>query len=98
MHSFNETPDHYRPLPLAQQEGRLQLPADNFDTGELTEPGTCPLTDKSYSKLLDKVNDKSTSIDLRQNISDFYADLRKPYVSKKKLHGIAKTYSENWRL
>jgi len=75
MHSFNETLDHYRLLLLAQQEGRVQLPNDNFDTGELTEPGTYRLTDKSYAKLLDKVNNKPTSSDLRQNILDFYADL-----------------------
>jgi len=83
MHSFNETLDHYRQLLLAQQEGRVQLPNDNFDTGELTEPGTYRLTDKSYAKLLNKVNDKPTSSDLRQNILDFYADLAKPYATKK---------------
>ena len=59
------------------------MPNDNFDTGELTEPGTYRLTDKSYAKLLDKVNDKPTSSDLRQNILDFYADLGKPYATKK---------------
>jgi hypothetical protein len=83
MHSFNETLDHYRLLLLAKQEGRLQLANDNFDTGELTEPGTYRLTDKSYAKLLDRVNDKPASSDLRQNILDFYADLGKPYATKK---------------
>ena len=84
MHSFNETLDHYRKLLLAQQEGTLQLPNDNFDTGEMTEPGTYRLTDKSYAELLDKVNDKSVSDALRQNILDFYADIGKPYVTKQK--------------
>jgi hypothetical protein len=84
MHSFSETLDHYRRLLLAQQEGTLQLPNDNFDTGEMTEPGTYRLTDKSYAELLDKVNDKSVSDALRQNILDFYADIGKPYVTKKK--------------
>jgi hypothetical protein len=84
MHSFNETLDHYRHLLLAQQEGTLQLPNDNFDTGEKSEPGTYRLTDISYAELLDKVNDKPASDALRQNILDFYADLGKPYATKKK--------------
>ena len=84
MHSFSETLDHYRKLLLAQQEGTLQLPNDNFDTGEMTEPGTYSLTDKSYAELLDKVYDKSVSDALRQNILDFYADIGRPYVTKKK--------------
>jgi hypothetical protein len=83
MHSFNETLDHYRQLLLAQQQDRLQLPNDNFDTGEKTEPGTYRLTDKSYAELLDRMNDKQASDALRQNILDFYADLGKPFATKK---------------
>jgi hypothetical protein len=83
MHSFNETLNHYRNLLLAQREGTLQLPNDNFDTGEKTEPGTYRLTDESYAELLDKLNDKPASDALRQNILDFYADLEKPYATKK---------------
>jgi len=83
MHSFNETLDNYRELLLAQQESRLQLPNDNFDTGGLTEPGTYRLTDKSYAALLDKVSDKPVSGALRQNMLDFYADLEKPFATKK---------------
>ena len=83
MHSFNETLDHYRQLLLAQQEGRLQLANDNFDTGGITEPGAYHLTDKSYAELLDRVNDKPVSEALHQNILDFYADLSKPFDTKK---------------
>jgi len=82
MHSFNETLERYRQLLLAQQGG-LQLPNDNFDTGEITEPGTYRLTDKTYAELLDKVYDKPVSGALRQNILDFYADLQKPFATKK---------------
>jgi hypothetical protein len=85
MHSFNETLDHYRRMLLAQQEGRLQLPNDNFDTGEITEPGTYRLTDKSYAELLDKVADKAVSGDLRQNILHFYSDLGKPFATKQNI-------------
>jgi hypothetical protein len=83
MHSFNETLDHYRQLLFAQQEGRLQLPNDNFDTGEITAPGTYGLTDKSYARLLDEVSGKPVSGALRQDILKFYADLDKPFVTKK---------------
>ncbi len=83
MHSFNEALDHFRQLLLAQRQDRLQLPNDNFDTGEKTEPGTYRLTDKSYAELLDRMNDKKASDALRQNILDFYADLGKPFATKK---------------
>jgi Zinc dependent phospholipase C len=83
MHSFNETLDNYRGLLLAHQEGRLQLPNDNFDTGGSTEPGTYRLTDKSYAALLEEVSDKPVSGALRQNMLDFYADLEKPFATKK---------------
>jgi hypothetical protein len=83
MHSFNETLDHYRQLLLAQQEGRLQLPNENLDTGEITEPATYGLTDKSYAELLERVNGKPVSGTLRQDILNFYAALEKPFVTKK---------------
>jgi hypothetical protein len=83
MHSFNETLDHYRQLLLAQQEGRLQLPNDNFDTGKITEPGTYRLEDKSYAELLDRLDGKPTSAALRENMLAFYADLGKPFATKK---------------
>ncbi|MGA7409632.1 MAG: hypothetical protein WBW33_04045 [Bryobacteraceae bacterium] len=83
MRSFNETLDHYRQLLLAQQEGRLQLANDNFDTGGITEPGAYHLADKSNAELLDRMNDKPVSEALHQNILDFYADLSKPFDTKK---------------
>jgi len=83
MHSFNEALDHYKHLLLSQQEGRLQLPNDNFDTGEMTVPGAYRLTDKSYATLLGKVDGKHISGPLRQDILDFYADPEKPIATKK---------------
>ena len=82
MHSFNETLGRYRELLLAQKEGRLQLPNENFDTGELTAPAAYRLTDKAYSELLDKLNGKPVSASLRQDILDYYADLGKPFRTK----------------
>jgi Zinc dependent phospholipase C len=83
MHSFNQALDDYRRLLLSQQEGRLQLQNDNFDTGEMTEPGDYRLTDKSYATLLGKVNDDMVSGALRQDILDFYTDTEKPIATKK---------------
>ena len=83
MHSFNETLKDYRGLLVAQQEGRLRLPNDNFDTGELTEPTAYPFTDKAYAELLDKVSGKPISDALRIDILAFYVDLAAPYETKK---------------
>jgi hypothetical protein len=83
MHSFNETLSLYRGLLVAQKEGHLQLPNENFDTGELTEPTAYSLTDKTYAKLLDKVSGKPISEALRSNTLAFYADLGAPYATKK---------------
>ncbi len=83
MHSFNETLKNYRALLVAQREGHLQLPNDNFDTGELTEPTAYPFTDQTYAKLLAKVSAKPISETLRSDILAFYADLDAPFATKK---------------
>jgi Zinc dependent phospholipase C len=82
MHSFNETLKLYRGMLVAQQEGRLQLPNDNFDTGELTEPTAYPFTDQTYAKLLGKVNTKTISEPLRVDILAFYANLGAAFATK----------------
>ena len=83
MHSFNETLKHYRGMLVAQQEGRLQLPNDNFDTGELTEPTAYPFADEAYAKLLADVSGKSITDALRSDILAFYSDLGAPFATKK---------------
>jgi len=83
MHSFNETLAHYQKLLVAQGEGRLLLENDNLDTGEITEASVYRPADKSYAILLGKLNGKPVSDDLRRNILEFYADLQKPFVTKK---------------
>ena len=83
MHSFNETLKDYRRLLVAQREGRLQLPNENFDTGELTEPTAYPFTDQTYARLLAKVSAKPISDTLRSDILAFYADLGAPFATKK---------------
>ena len=83
MHSFNETLEHYRGMLVAQLEGRLQLPNDNFDTGELTKPTAYPFADEAYATLLAKVSEKPISPQLRSDILVYYADLGAPFATKK---------------
>lgn len=83
MHSFNETLDHYRALLLAQQEHRIQLPNDNLDTGALAGPAAYRLMDETYAGLLKRTSGKPISDALRRDILSYYADLEKPFATKK---------------
>ncbi|HKV77639.1 MAG TPA: zinc dependent phospholipase C family protein [Candidatus Sulfotelmatobacter sp.] len=94
MHSFNETLDRYRTLLLAHQEGRLQLPNHNLDTGGITGPADYKLTDETYAKLLDKTNGKPISDALRQDILAYYADPGKAFATKKKPEAWRKVLDE----
>jgi hypothetical protein len=98
MHSFNETLDHYRRLLRAQQEGKLQLPNDNFDTGEITEPGAYRLTDETYAKLLDKTSGEPISDALRRDILAYYANLDQAFATKKDPKAWQKVLNELDRL
>jgi len=77
MNSFNETLDHYRALLVAQQEGRLQLPNDNLDTGTITGAAVYRLTDETYAKVLGKTSGKPLSSAMRQDLLAYYSDLEK---------------------
>jgi hypothetical protein len=83
MRSFNETLDHYRLLLLAQQEGRLQLPNNNLDTGGLSGPAVYRLSDETYANLLGRTSGKPISDALRRDILGYYADLEKGFATKK---------------
>jgi len=98
MHSFNETLDHYRVLLLAQEQGRLQLPNDNLDTGGITEPADYRLTDETYANLLDKTSGKPISDALRRDILAYYADLAKDFATKRDPEAWNKVLSELDRL
>jgi hypothetical protein len=83
MSSFNQTLDHYRALLLAQREGRLQLANDNLDTGAITGAATYRLADETYAKLFNKTSGKPISDALRQDLLSYYADLEKPFATKR---------------
>jgi hypothetical protein len=88
MNSFNKTLDHYRAFLVAQQEHRLELPNENLDTGAVTGAADYRLTDQTYARLLDRTSGKPISEALRRDLLSFYADLEKPFATKRK--------SKNW--
>jgi hypothetical protein len=83
MNSFNQALDQYRAFLLAQQEGQLQLPNDNLDTGATTEATDYKLVDETYAKLLNKTSSKPISDALRQDLLSYYSDLQKPFATKR---------------
>jgi zinc dependent phospholipase C len=83
MTSVNDALEHYRVLLLAQQEGGLQLPNENLDTGSITIAADYGLTDETYAKLLAETNGKLVSDALRLDFLAYYADLEKPFATKR---------------
>ena len=84
MASFNAAIDRYRELLTDLKANRLQLPNENFDTGELTAAGNYKLTDDAYAKLLDKLADHYAAVspELRADILGFYRNLNAPISTK----------------
>jgi zinc dependent phospholipase C len=54
--SFNKTLDRYRALLHDLGQGHLDLPNDNFDTGEVTVRGQYKLNDATCAELLDRLS------------------------------------------
>jgi hypothetical protein len=95
--SFNATLDRYRKLLGQVSSGQVDLPNDNFDTGEIAGPGTYRLNDEAHAKLLDelaKENFKGTTPGLRAEILDFYGHPDAPYATKQNRKAWAKVQAE----
>jgi hypothetical protein len=78
--SFNATLDRYRHLLDQVAAGTLQLPNDNFDTGDATPLGIYHLADAAYANLLQRLaqsNFATADQKLRADILQFYATLPK---------------------
>src|SRR5579864_5597577 len=91
--SFNATLDRYRKLLAQTGAGQLDLPNDNFDTGEVMGPGIYRLNDETHAKLLDalaKQNFGGVSPDLRAEFLEFYGHPDAPYTTKRKPKAWAK--------
>jgi len=84
--SINTTVDQYRIY--LKEIGADSLALDNcdFDTGKETKAAEYSLTDETYAKLLGQLTERKfdlTSVELRNNILNFYADLSLPLETKK---------------
>jgi hypothetical protein len=84
MAGFNATIDRYRELLADVGGGRLNLPNDNIDVGEVTTASKYKLTDATYAKLLHKLHGHYAELpkDLRSDILAFYQDLSLPIATK----------------
>lgn len=84
MAGFNASIDRYRELLADVGAGRLKLPNDNIDLGEVTKAGKYKLTDDAYAKLLHKLEGHYADLpqELRSDILAFYQDLSLPIATK----------------
>src|ERR1700738_4125724 len=83
--SINATVDQYRHLLEEADTAALVLPNCDFDTGQATKAAEYSLTDDTYAKLLSRLSERKfdlASLELRDNILDFYSDLSAPIDTK----------------
>lgn len=95
--SFNATLDRYRQLLTQVGAGQLNLPNDNFDTGEIPEPGKYRLDDTTHAKLLGalaKQNFNGASSEVRAEILQYYAHPDAPYATRRKPKDWAKLQAQ----
>ena len=84
--SFNATLDRYRTLLNQVGTGQLDLPNDNFDTGETTGPGKYRLNDETQAKLLDALANQKfvgASSAIRAELLEFFGHSDAPYTIKR---------------
>jgi Zinc dependent phospholipase C len=85
--SFDTSLQRYRSLLDQEAAGHLDLPNDNFDTGEVTGPGKYRLYDETQAELLDalaKRNFSGASSELRTELLEFFGHPDAPYATKRK--------------
>jgi hypothetical protein len=89
LKSVNHAVDIYRDQLNKLRTGTdtpLSLINVDLDTGEITKPGTYPLTDKTYAQLLDRLTsnpERTVPPRLKQNIISYYSDPNAPITTKK---------------
>src|SRR5438270_6824646 len=84
--SINTTVDQYRGFLEEVRVGAVVLPNCDFDSGRPTKAAEYSLTDDAYAKLLSELSKRKfnlTSLELRDNILQFYSDLSVPIDTKK---------------
>ncbi len=95
--SFNATLDRYRQLLNQVGTAQLDLPNENFDTGEISGPGKYRLNDETHAKLLDalaKQKFSGASPAVRAELLEFFGHPDAPYATKRKPKDWAKVQAE----
>ena len=95
--SFNATLDRYRQLLDQVGTDQLQLPNQNFDTGQITGPGQYRLNDETHAKLLGelaKQDFRGASPEVRAELLQFFGHPDAPYAIKRKPKEWAKVQAE----
>jgi hypothetical protein len=92
-------PDAYKSF-IGFRDGRLILPNDNIDVGQVTKAGGYTLADDAYAKLLHKLDGHYTDMpqELRSDIPAFYQDLSLPIATKAHASDWARLQGELSRL
>ena len=83
--SINTTVDHYVAMLEAVRRDALVLPNRDLDDGKETSASEYTLADEAYAALLAKLTElhfEGTSLELRDNIIAFYADLSLPIKTR----------------
>ncbi len=89
IESMNRSTDSYEQLLrqlMKNPRQPLNLPDRDLDTGNLVQPGSYRLTDKTYAELLTRLTaqpGRAVPVRLRQDISHYYADPNAPITTKK---------------
>jgi hypothetical protein len=86
--SINTTVDRYRAFLEEVRTNSLLLPNCDLDTGNGTKAAEYSLADNAYAKLLARLSQRKfdqTTVDLRDNILQFYSDLSAPIETKKNM-------------
>ncbi len=95
--SFNATLDRYRLLLSQVGAAQLDLPNDNFDTGQVTGPGKYRLNDETHAKLLEalaKEDFRGASPQVQAELLEFFGHPDAPYSMKRRPKDWIKVQSE----
>jgi len=94
--SFDTVLVHYHAALASLHKKPLELPDVDYDTGKPTHIGEYELADKSYAKLVEKLDDSkfnNLTATLKQNIVNFYDKTDSTAMSKKYPKDWKKTYT-----
>ena len=92
--SVNRTVEEYQALLKQVGEHRFHLEDRDCDTGNLTRPGEYALGDKTYGKLVDRLEDQDfdrVSPELRAHLLHYYAQPDAPISTRKSKKAWART-------